>query len=75
MDNAGHKKFAEDHAAHGEGIKKGGEEFAKEHEQGGHKEHSVAGEFFDKYGKDQKGVVNGGSYQDGVVGAEKHGGE
>lgn len=73
-DQGGHKKFVEDHAVHGEGVKKGGESFAKEHEHGDHKEHKVAGEYYDKYGKDHKGLVNGGSYQDGVVGSEKHGG-
>lgn len=74
-DKGGHKKFVEDHGVHGEGVKKGGESFSKEHEAGGHKEHSVGGAYYDKYGKDHKDIVNGGSYQDGVVGSEKHGGK
>lgn len=73
-DQGGHKKFVEDHAVHGEGVKKGGESFAEEHKHGGHKEHAVGGEYFDKYGKEHKDVVNGESYQDGVIGSEKHGG-
>lgn len=73
-DQGGHKKFVEDHGVHGEGVKKGGESFATEHKHGGHKEHSVGGEYYDKYGKDHKDIVNGASYQDGVVGSEKHGG-
>ncbi|PRD26272.1 UNVERIFIED_CONTAM: hypothetical protein NCL1_38571 [Trichonephila clavipes] len=75
VDHGGHKKFVEDHGVHGEGVKKGGHSFAKDHDEGAHKEHAVSGEFFDKYGKDQKGVVNGGSYQDGVAASEKQGGK